>query len=110
MSNTQTLTVNNQNSPISNLDERVKMEAIYSSNRHNTEKFSQTFVNNTDQMTNWTERLKNYFIANDGRITLAEFFFTLSSVIIQHIMGTCHHSISDGMKVIKWYIFTPPCV
>jgi hypothetical protein len=58
----------------------------------------------------WTERVKNYFITNNGRIALADLFFTLICVILQHVMGTCHHYVSDGIKVIQWYVFTPPCM
>ncbi len=82
--------------PISIIDP----DRIHQSNRTNTEKINQT---------TWIERLKNYFLTNDGRIILADLFFTLICVILQHVMGTCHHYVSDGMKVIQWHVFTPPC-
>ena len=59
--------------------------------------------------TTWTQRLKSYFTTNDGRIILSNLFFTLICVIIQHVLGTCDHSVSDGKTVIKWHVFTPPC-
>ncbi|CAF1182297.1 unnamed protein product [Rotaria sp. Silwood1] len=56
----------------------------------------------------WTQRIKNFFIINNNRIALINLLFTLLCVIIQHIMGTCEHSISNGNTILKWYIFTPP--
>ena len=59
--------------------------------------------------TTWTERLQSYFTTNDGRIILSDLFFTLICVILQHVMGTCQHSVSDGKTIVKWHVFTPPC-
>jgi hypothetical protein len=59
--------------------------------------------------TNWSERIRRYFLTNHGRINLTSFSFTLVSVILQHVMGTCHHNISDGVNIVKWHVFTPPC-
>ncbi|CAF0783033.1 unnamed protein product [Rotaria sordida] len=99
MSNIQSMNVDNQNS-MSTIDKQI----IDSSNRNNIDTNKHYMI----KTTNWTERIKNYFITNDGRIVLADFFFTLLCVILQHIMGTCEHSISNGTTVIKWYVFTPP--
>lgn len=65
---------------------------------------------NQSTLTNRTERIKSCFTTNQGRIVLSELFFTSICVILQHVMGTCDHSVSDGSKVIKWYVFIPPCM
>lgn len=57
----------------------------------------------------WIDRVKTYFVTTDGRIALARILIALICVVLQHIMGTCHHSVSDGTSVVKWHIFTPPC-
>ncbi|CAF1241378.1 unnamed protein product [Rotaria magnacalcarata] len=76
--------------------------------RNITDKSIQSLPNHMSKITNWTEQIKKYFITNDGRIALADLLFSLLCVILQHVMGTCEHSVSDGSHVIQWYIFTPP--
>jgi hypothetical protein len=88
----------------------INPEIIHQSDRNNTLKINQPLINNILKTTTWTERLKNYFITTEGRIILADLFFTLICVILQHVMGTCDHSVSDGKTVIKWHVFTPPCM
>ena len=72
------------------------------------ERIEQSLITN-NLKTTWTERLKSYFTTNDGRIILSDLLFTLICVILQHVLGTCDHSVSDGTNVIKWHVFTPPC-
>src|SRR5690348_1907344 len=93
-------TINDQN-PISTVESEIKQQL----NQNNEEKIH----NNNLKSTTWTERLKSYFITNNGRIMLSNFCFTLICVILQHVMGTCDHFVSDGAAVIKWHVFTPPC-
>jgi hypothetical protein len=81
-------------------------ETIHQSDENITEKINLSFI----KTNTWTQRVKNYFITNNGRIALADLFFTLICVILQHVMGTCHHYVSDGTNVIQWYVFTPPCM
>lgn len=104
MSRAQSSNANNQNLTLNNDKEKISL-----SNRSNSDKHNQSLIKNINKMTNWSDRIKNYFMTNEGRIALVSLFFTLLCVIIQHIMGTCDHSISDGTTAIKWYIFTPPC-
>jgi hypothetical protein len=96
MTSTQSITTNDEN----------VIPTIDQPNQIITEKINQSFVITKT----WTERIKTYFITNDGRIALADLFFTLICVILQHVMGTCQHYVSDGIQVIKWYVFTPPCM
>jgi hypothetical protein len=105
MTSIESLTSDGQN-PISTNDP----ELINQSDRNNTKKFHQPLINNNLKTTTWIERLKSYFITNDGRIILVDLFFTLICVILQHVMGTCYHFVSDGTTVIKWHVFTPPCI
>lgn len=100
MTSPHSLTFDDQN-PISIIDR----EKIYSANRD----LNPLTANNQQRKTTCTERLKSYFTTNDGRIMLSDLFFTLICVILQHVMGTCDHSVSDGTTVIKWHVFTPPC-
>lgn len=96
MTSTQVLTSNDQ-SPISTIDREIIHESLVNNNIK-------------QKTTTWTERLKSYFITNDGRIILSDLFFTLICVVLQHVMGTCHHSVSDGTNVVQWHVFTPPCL
>ena len=57
----------------------------------------------------WVDRLKSYFLTNEGRIGLASLICTLICVVLQHAMGTCVHVVSDHTKDVKWHVFTPPC-
>jgi hypothetical protein len=101
-----TSTTSDDQNPISTIDSDI----IHQFDRNNKQKIDHPLINNTLKTTTWIERLKNYFITNNGRIILAELFFTLICVILQHVMGTCYHYISDGTKVIQWHVFTPPCM
>jgi hypothetical protein len=101
MSSTQSFNDDNQN-PISTIDQQLNAEIIHQADQNHLDQIPKS--------TTWTERIKNYFITNDGRIILSNLFFTLICVILQHVMGTCHHSVSDGTTVIKWHVFTPPCM
>jgi len=105
MTSTQSLTSDDQN-PRSTIDSDI----IHQFDQNHKEKLNHPLINNTPKTTTWTERLKNYFTTNNGRIILSEFCFTLICVILQHVMGTCYHYISDGTIVIKWHVFTPPCM
>lgn len=69
-------------------------------------------LNNERQTTSKTyiDRIKFYGITKDGRIELANLFITLISVICQHVMGTCYHAVSDGTHLVRWHVFTPPCL
>ncbi|CAF0714845.1 unnamed protein product [Adineta steineri] len=99
MTSTLSLTSDNQN-VISTIDDEIS----HQSNRNTPEKINRLVI----KPITVTERIKNYFITNDGRIALADLFFTLLCVVLQHVMGTCHHSFSDGLTAIEWYVFTPP--
>ncbi|UJR31623.1 hypothetical protein I4U23_019105 [Adineta vaga] len=99
MTNTQQLTTNDPN-PIS----VIETDENHPSTPNTREKNHQSSI----KVTTRTERLKNYFITTDGRINFVEFLFTLVCVIVQHVMGTCHHSIIGGQIIVKWYVFTPP--
>lgn len=92
-------------------DEMTNISIIEPSKPHapisnKTEKLQQSLI----KVTNWTERTKNYFITHDGRISLVEFLFTLTCVIIQHIMGTCRHYLQILTYTVNWYTFAPPCM
>jgi hypothetical protein len=101
MSSTQSFNADNEN-PIPTIDQQLNAEIIHQADQNHLDQIPKS--------TTWTERIKNYFITNDGRIILSNLFFTLICVILQHVMGTCHHSVSDGTTVIKWHVFTPPCM
>jgi hypothetical protein len=98
MTSTQSVISNDQN-PISIIDP----DKQHPSNRDHIEKIKHNVK------TTWTERLKSYFTTNDGRIILSDLVFTLICVILQHVLGTCDHYVSNGTIVIKWHVFTPPC-
>ncbi|CAF1310119.1 unnamed protein product [Adineta ricciae] len=90
-------------------DETTSLSIIEPSKCHSptpikTELLQQSLI----KVTSWTERIKNYFITHDGRISLVEFLFALTCVIIQHIMGTCHHYLRDGTNLVNWHMFAPP--
>jgi hypothetical protein len=104
MSRTQSLNGDDQN-PISIIEQQPNIDI--KSDENNIDKINQKLINKS---TTWTERIKYYFITDEGRINLSNLFFTLICVILQHVMGTCHHSVSDGTKVIQWHVFTPPCM
>lgn len=95
--------ISNEQNPISTIDSNIL-------NPNNLGKTSPSINSNRKITTTWIERLKSYFTTNDGRIMLSDLFFTLICVILQHVMGTCEHFISDGTQVIKWHVFTPPCL
>ncbi|CAF4345874.1 unnamed protein product [Adineta steineri] len=87
MTSTLSLTSDNQN-VISTIDDEIS----HQSNRNTPEKINRLVI----KPTTVTERIKNYFITNDGRIALADLCFTLLCVVLQHVMGTCHHSFSEN--------------
>ena len=60
-------------------------------------------------LSTWTDRLKSYFLTNEGRIALARLIITLTCVVLQHVMGTCDHTFSHDDITVKWHVFTPPC-
>ena len=60
-------------------------------------------------LSTWTDRLKSYFLTNEGRIALASLIFTLTCVVLQHVMGTCDHAFGNADAIVKWHVFTPPC-
>ena len=103
MTSTESVISNDQN-PISIIDPDKR----HPSNRDHTEIINQPVIKHKLKTT-WTERLKSYFTTNDGRIILSDLFFTLICVVLQHVLGTCDHFVSNGTIVIKWHVFTPPC-
>jgi hypothetical protein len=84
-------------------------ENLHQSDRIDGERNNQLLISSITKIP-WTQRVKNYFTTHDGRITLSNLAFTLICVILQHVMGTCNHSISNGTNVVKWHVFTPPCI
>jgi hypothetical protein len=96
--------ISNEQNSISIIDP----DKSHPSNRDHIEKINQSIIKQ-NLKTTWIERLKSYFTTNNGRIILSDLFFTLICVILQHVLGTCDHSVSDGRTVIKWHVFTPPC-
>lgn len=104
MASAQSFTSHDQK-PISIIDP----DRISSSNRDRRENVNRSNRISPIKTTTWTERLKSYFTTHDGRIILSDLFFTLICVILQHVMGTCQHIVSDGDGKVKWHVFTPPC-
>ena len=109
MASTQSFTSHDQK-PISIIDPVERIPSSVTRDRKETSnRLIRTNPLKTTTTTTWIERLQSYFTTNDGRIILSDLFFTLTCVILQHVMGTCQHSISDGTAMVKWHVFTPPC-
>ena len=107
MSSEQSLSIADEPSPKSAALSPTKIERPA---RHDAEKTSRPLPSRTAELGTFTERMKSYFTTHEGRVVLASLSFTLVCVLLQHIMGTCQHSVSDDKALVQWHVFTPPCM
>ena len=107
MSSEQSLSIADEPSPKSTAPFSTETERPA---RNDAEKTSPPLSSRAIKLGTFTDRMKSYFTTHEGRIVLVSLSLTLVCVLLQHIMGTCQHSVSDGGPVVKWHVFTPPCM